>query len=357
VLLLALVVLALALAVQGSPWQTDIRRLSTVPQHEFDKDSLIRDQLGAPDVARLLYLVANDQEAVLQRLEAARPDLERLVERGLIDGFDDVSLWLPSAATQRERQRSLPDRQTLANALSAANAQLPFRLARLEAFLDDVEASRGLAPLRAGDLAGSPVGVRVSMLLQPLDGRWLGLVPLSGVNGDAAVASLEDLADRHDLAYLDLREGTAELLSGFFTDALDRMLVVAALIVLTLALALRDPVRVSRILMPIAIALTVTFLLVLRLHGAASLFHLISLLLVVGLAIDYGLFLSRPVSDAADRRRTLLSVSVGAVSSCAMFAMLALSDIPALRAIGSTVAVGTLCAFSASLLLARPREE
>jgi predicted exporter len=85
-----------------------------------------------------------------------------------------------------------------------------------------------------------------------------------------------------------------------------------------------------------------------------NLFHLVSLLLVAGLAIDYGLFLSRPAADAADRRRTLFSVSVGAASSFAMFAMLAISAIPALTAIGLTVAVGILSAYASALLLARP---
>jgi predicted exporter len=90
-------------------------------------------------------------------------------------------------------------------------------------------------------------------------------------------------------------------------------------------------------------------------HGAVNLFHLVSLLLVAGLAIDYGLFLSRPAADAAGRDRTLFSVSVGAASSFAMFSMLAVSEIPALKAIGFTVAVGIGLAYASAVLLARKR--
>jgi predicted exporter len=88
-------------------------------------------------------------------------------------------------------------------------------------------------------------------------------------------------------------------------------------------------------------------------QGSVNLFHLVSLLLVAGLAVDYSLFLNRPATDEADRVRTLLSVSVGAGSTFAMFGFLALSAIPALQAIGLTVTLGILCAYVLSLLLAR----
>jgi len=351
-LLSSLAAVGLLLLLHGDPWETDIRRLSVVPQAELDKDRLIREQLGAPDVARLLYVLADQEADVLGRLNAALPDLQRLQAGGLIDGFDNIARWLPSPDTQRLRQAMLPDRAELAAALERANADLPFRIDQLAPFLDDVERSRSLPPLRAEDLADSPFAARVSMLLQPLDGGWLGLVPLSGVAGDSAVSALQALAARHGLTYLDLRDGTAGLLSGFFAETFDKLLVTAAIIAVTLAFALRSLQRLQQVLVPIAIAVTITFGLVLLLHGAVNLFHLVSLLLVAGLAIDYSLFLSRPAVDRADQQRTVFSVSVGALSSFAMFAMLALSQVPALEAVGSTVAIGIACAYTSSLLLA-----
>ncbi|MGB5831968.1 MAG: MMPL family transporter [Thiohalocapsa sp.] len=356
-LLGSLAALGLTLLVHGNPLDTDIRRLSVVPESEIDKDRIIRAQLGAPDVARLLYVIADDEAKVLERLEAAAPDLKSLEDRNLIGGFDSAARWLPSPRTQGVRRDALPGPEALSAALTAGNAELPFRLQRLQPFLDDVERSRSLAALRATDLAGSLVGTRTAMLLSPLDGRWLGLVPLSGVDEVAAGVALEALAARHGMTYLDLSQGTAELLSRFFATTSDKLLIAAAVIVLTLALALRSAARLARVLLPIGLALVLSFALVILLHGAANLFHLVSLLLVAGLAVDYSLFLSRPVARAADSWRTLFSVSVGAGSSFAMFAMLALSTIPALKAIGFTVAVGILCAYASSLLLARTAHE
>ncbi|CRI65559.1 conserved membrane hypothetical protein [Thiocapsa sp. KS1] len=351
-LLLGLAGLGLVLSLGGNPWETDIRRLSTVPQIEIEKDSLIRAQLGAPDVSRLLYSVADDEATVLARLEAVLPDLEGLQAQGLIGGFDNVARWLPSPQIQAARRAALPDPAELTARLAAANAELPFRLERLAPFIADVEASRDLKPLTVADLADGLIGTRVSMLLQPLGEAWLGLIPLSGVAG-AAVGPLEASAERLGIRYLDLREGTADLLAGFFAETLDKFLVAALVIALALALALRSLARIGLVLLPIVVALVWTFTLLILIQGAVNLFHLVSLLLVAGLAVDYSLFLNRPAADEADRLRTLLSVSVGAGSTFAMFGFLALSAIPALQAIGLTVTLGILCAYVLSLLLAR----
>jgi predicted exporter len=352
-LLASLTGLGLVLLTQGSPWETDLRRLSTVPATEIEKDSAIRAQLGASDVARLLYAVADDEAGVLERLEAALPDLRQLEARGLLAGSDNLARWLPSPGAQQARQAALPERASLAATLAVANAGLPFRLERLAPFLDDVERARHLAPLRTADLANGPISTRAAMLLQPFDGGWLGLVPLAGVNGEAAVTALQALATRHRLQYLDLRQGTAGLLTGFFNTTLEKLPIAALAIVLALALALRDRSRLGRVLLPISIAVALTFMLLVLIHGKVNLFHLVSLILVAGLNIDYSLFLDRPSSDAAERLRTLFSVTVAAVPTFTAFGMLALSAIPALHSIGLTVAIGSFLAYALSLLLAR----
>lgn len=352
-LLASLTALGLVLLLRGSPWETDLRRLSTVPAAEIEKDRSIRAQLGATDVARLLYVVADDEAGVLERLEAALPDLRQLEREGLIVGSDNLARWLPSPGTQKARLAALPERAELTAALAVANAGLPFRPERLAPFLDAVELTRSLAPLRVADLAGGLIGTRAAMLLQPFDGGWLGLVPLAGVNGEAAVAALQALAARHQIQYLDLREGTARLLTGFFDTTLHKLPIAALAIVLVLAL--RGWSRLGRVLLPISIAVTLTFILVLLIHGKLNLFHLVSLILVAGLNIDYSLFLERPADDAAERLRTLFSVSVAAGPTVAAFGMLALSAIPALQSIGLTVAIGSFFAYVLSLLLARAK--
>jgi predicted exporter len=86
--------------------------------------------------------------------------------------------------------------------------------------------------------------------------------------------------------------------------------------------------------------------------GGLSLFHIVSLLLVVGICIDYSLFFTHAGRDEALPRRTLHAVLVCAGSTIAVFAMLALSPIPVLQAIGLTVAIGVAASFMLALGLA-----
>jgi len=105
--------------------------------------------------------------------------------------------------------------------------------------------------------------------------------------------------------------------------------------------------------------MAITTLVVLAtLQGAGvslTLFHLISLILVAGLGLDYALFFERAASDPAEQRRTLHAVLVCSLSTLLVFALLATSTLPVLRAIGLPVAIGVVSNFVLALLLTTAR--
>jgi predicted exporter len=100
-----------------------------------------------------------------------------------------------------------------------------------------------------------------------------------------------------------------------------------------------------------------TLLLVGGLHAAGvplSLFHLVALVLAAGLGLDYALFFEHAADDPGEQRRTLHALLVCATSTLLVFALLATSSLPVLRAIGITVAAGVVLNFVLALLLTRP---
>ncbi len=108
----------------------------------------------------------------------------------------------------------------------------------------------------------------------------------------------------------------------------------------SLFLGLRSARRVLRVMTPVALAILLTAA-ILSLSGVAfSLFHLLAMLLVAGVGLDYALFFERYMTGVGDRQRTLRANSLCAVTSVAVFSILAFSDIPVLYGIGVTVAVG-----------------
>ncbi|MEZ5465828.1 MAG: MMPL family transporter [Lysobacteraceae bacterium] len=337
-------------------WQDDLASLTPVPKHLLDRDRELRSELAAPDVRWLLVQQGDDIDDVLTGSERLLPGLDRLVGEGVIDGYDLAARYTPSAAVQRARQQALPDAEALRASLQDAQAGLPFKGDAFDGFLDAVERARSLPPLAPSDLADTPLALRTEGLLHApngIDDPALALVTLSGVHDPNALAAFA--AKHDDLSLMDLK-GTAESLASTWRGRVLAMMGIAALLLAAgITLALRSPRRAARVLLPVALG---TALIVALLHAAGvafNLFHLVSMVLAAGLGMDYALFFERVESDAADQRRTLHSLMVCATSTLLVFALLGSSEIPVLRAIGSTVALGVVLHFLlAALLAARP---
>jgi predicted exporter len=232
---------------------------------------------------------------------------------------------------------------------------LPFRPEARTAFLDDVAAERGMAPVGPADLAASPaLAARLDPLLFRREGRWYGLAALTDVTDPAAVrdavAGLGDPA----LAYVDLKAETEALVAGYTREAATAMALGGALLLAALAAALRRPAAVLRIAAPIASAVPVALALLGLLGVRLTLFHLAALLLMVGVSIDYALFLNRPPADADEDSRTLGSVLNCNATTLLTFGLLAFCRNPVLQGIGVTVASGVLAALIFAIGLSRP---
>lgn len=348
--LLALAAFALAAFAPAPFWQNDLSRLTPVPAAALEQDGRLRDELGAPDVRYLIALEGADAEAVLQASERLQPALRELRTAGALDGFDLAANYLPSAATQRARQARLPPTPALQAALDQAVAASAFRSDAFAGFIEDAARAKEAAPLTARDLAGTPLAASVEGLLLEREGRATALVSLSGLKDHAAVARV---AQAHGAQLLDLKQASESLVAAYRVRVLWALALAAVLLTATVWVALRVPRRVLRVLAPMALT-TLLVLALLRGFGVElNLFHLVALILAAGLGLDYALFFDHAGDDRADQLRTLHAVLVCSASTLLVFALLAVSTIPVLRAIGATVALGVLFNFVLALLIVR----
>ena len=352
----ALGALLLAVLIVRAPplWEDDIAALSPVPRALLRLDQELRAALGAPEVGRLIVIAAPDAETALRHGERIAAWLDARQTEGALDGHDGPMRYLPSQQTQRQRQARLPAPEALEANLATATMELPFKPGLFQPFLDAVAAARAAAPLRPEDLRGTLLGTRIDTLLFAGERGWTALLPLSGVrDARALIAGLPQAADSQAY-YLDLRAETSRLVAEFRNTALVRFGWGAALIVALVWVGLRSWRQVAAALLPVLLALIVVVAVLLALGERLSLFHLVSLLLVLGIGVDYGLFFSRPGADPAARRRTLHALLVCCGSALTVFALLSTSALPALHAIGLTVSLGVVASFIAALALARP---
>jgi predicted exporter len=350
-LVVALVALAIAAFAPGPFWQNDLSKLTPVPTDALARDAHLRSELGAPDVRYVIAVQGRDVESVLQRTErvAARLDRAR-AQGGVLDGFDHPARYLPSQRTQRLRQARLPDAATLRSTLDAAVAETPLRADVFEPFLADVATARSATPLAPRDLAGTPLQVRVDSLLLQRPDHATALISLAGLLAPDAVARI---AAAEGAQLLDLKQASESLVVAYRERVLWALGLAALLLAATVWIALRKPSRVWRVLAPMALS-TALILAALRAAGVElTLFHLVALILAAGLGLDYALFFEHAGDDREEQLRTLHALIVCSLMTLLVFALLAWSSIPVLRAIGTTVALGVVSNFVLGLLIAR----
>lgn len=346
----ALVALGVIAFAPGPFWENDLSKLTPVPADALARDARLRSELGAPDVRYVLTLEARDVESALQAAERLQPALQRLLDDGVIDGYDLASRYLPSAATQRARQAKLPDGATLQAMLDRAVAASPFQPDVFAAFVEDVAAAKRAVPLTRADLDGTPLAASVDGLLLAHADRATALASLSGLTDPAAVARV---AQAHGAQLLDLKQASESLVAAYRNRVLAALALAAVLLAATVWLALRSTRRAVRVLLPMALT-TLIVLALLRAFGIElNLFHLVALILAAGLGLDYALFFEHAGDDRAEQLRALHAIIVCSLMTLLVFSLLALSSIPVLRAIGSTVALGVVCNFVLGLLIAR----
>ncbi len=323
-------------------WEDGLSALSPVPEAMRRDDAQLRRWSGAANAGHLLLLPGADTETVLRHCEALRPALAKQVEQGAIGGYEAPCDLLPSGELQARRQAALPDETELRQRLDSALQGLPFKSRYFEPFIRDVAASRQLLPLGVDEMADTLLGPALAGLLQHDRGQAAGIVRLAGVVDTAALQAWA--AGQPSVSYLPLRPLTESLMHAFRSEMLAwlGLGLVAILVLLRLGLGSLD--AALRTLLPVVAAMVLTVAALQVMGISLSLFHLVALLLVAGIGMDYALFFRR-AAIAGDDARTGHALAVCALSTSAVFGILAYSAVPVLHAIGVCVALGVASSY------------
>jgi predicted exporter len=352
-----LLLLACAVLVQHRAhlWNDTIASLSPVSQADLALDASLRADMGAPDVRYLVVASGASQEAVLRSAEQVATLLQTQVDQGELAGFESPSRYLPSSATQRARQASLPTAAELETRLAQAVQGLPVSAQRLAPFLADVASARSQPLLQASDLQKTSIAMAVDALLIRQDHHWSALLPLTApaggsINAERMRAAL-GASGLPDVLFVDMKLESDHLYAGYLNEIIVLSLGGLLAIVGLLLWVFRSFARVLRIIAPlVAAVLTVTAGLAV-LGQQLIILHLVGLLLVVAVGSNYALFFDRV--DGPIAPRTLASMLFANLTTVAGFGLLSFSNVSVLQAMGVTVAPGVILALIYAAIFAR----
>jgi predicted exporter len=355
-----LLVAACAVLVQHRDdlWSHNISSLSPVSAADVALDTRLRADSGAPDVRYLVVVSGPGREAVLESAERVAAVLQTQVDQGALAAFETPSRYLPSAATQRARQSSLPEAQVLAARLAQAVQGLPVRAGVFAPFIADVGAARTRPLLQPRDLEHTSMAMAVQALLIEQRDGWNALLPLNAPKGreiDAArIRAALAATGLPQVLVVDMKAESDRLYSGYLREASVLSLGGLVSIVALLLAVIRSTARVLRIVAPLVAAVVTVTAGLAALGHPLTILHLVGLLLVVAVGSNYALFFDRPAGGAPVAPRTLASMLFANLTTVAGFGLLAFSDVSILQALGTTVAPGVVLALAYSAIFAKP---
>jgi predicted exporter len=349
-ILLPFVATAVLVLRWDSVWETDLRALSPIPRDMVALDRDLRSDLGAPDIRYLVAVRGKSAEEVLSRQEDLRPMLMTLRDGEAIAAWRMAADLLPSAAEQRRRQARLPASDDLRRRLAEAVAGTAFRSDVFEPFLADVERMRVAAPVTFDAMAAGEAGDLIGPWLGSRAGAFTGVIMLSGIDDPGTVAAAIAQAAIAGAEFVDLKQEADRLVQSFLESSILWLLVSLVAVQIILYGGLRRVREVARVMGPVLISLTATLGLLAALDIPISVFHILSLILVAGLGMDYGLFFSRHGGEGTVTFRATILCNL---TTASVFFVMAFSSIPVLHGIGLTVAVGSFLALVANAAFAR----
>ncbi|MCU7844754.1 MAG: MMPL family transporter [Candidatus Thiodiazotropha sp. (ex Monitilora ramsayi)] len=333
-------------------WNDDITVLSPLPPSLIAQDRSLRQQLEADETNQMILLRGREIEQLLQQCESLRPIINNAVDERLLNGATMLCDYLPSQQTQRIIQSHLPETEHLNEQVQLSLKNLPFHQHAFTPFIEDIASSRLLVPMTYDMTAGTQLRDLLTPYIRKTADGWAGLVPLQHVvDGDALSQRLLHLEP--DVKFVNLSRETSELIGNFRQITLQYVLFGVCLMLVVLWMGLKSLRRAISILLPIALAIVLTASLLKLTGEAMNLFHLISLMLVLGISLDYSLFFSRKPLDLNERKGTLHALGVCALSTVTVFSILATSSIPVLHSIGMTVSIGVTSSFLLTYALSK----
>jgi predicted exporter len=313
----------------------DVRALYDSAPELSREDDQVRRLLNVPSAGQFFLVRGASAEQVLQREEALVRSLEAERAAGRLEGWQAISDSLPSLERQRDNRE-----------LVRRVAYDPGGLAeRVFTVLEDHEALvRARAEFTAQERTLPLSDWLASPLSAPQRHLWLGTPqqPASVVLLRDSDAPLRLEALKHATAELpgvllvDPLWGIAQVL-GKFRRILSWFLPFGYLGV-AVCLSRFYGRQAWRVACPAAIASLWAVGLPALWGQAVTLFDLLALVLVLGIGIDYGIFMNE--RRGAGFSVAFLSVTLGAASTLLSFGLLATSGTPALADFGLTLLIG-----------------
>lgn len=330
---LAILIVLSAFSLMRTAALDDIRLLQTSSSALLEQERKVQQAIAGSSSAQFLLVSGDSVEQVLQTEELIASALDELVVEKVFEDYQMLSQALPSENRQAENSeliRRLYEQQlksfyTVLNIDEGVEhqaqeqfEQISDRVLVLDAWVQQQGSERWKDLLISDQFGASATVIR-----------------FSGKLTESAGHKLRGIASRYNgVIYVDQVKNISSLMRDYRQQIVTWVLLAYGCVFLVLLARYRQ--QVWRVITPPLLASVFTLACLVQLEGGINLFHLMALILVLGIGVDMGIFLFE--TDGA--AHTWLAVSLSCYTSLLAFGLLSLSDTPVLHHFGLTVLIG-----------------
>jgi predicted exporter len=316
----------------------------------------VRARVSRMDEGRFVIALARDEESALRINDQIATRLDAAQKAGVLEASASVHAFLWSEDLQRRNRAAVAASKNLGARTLEALRHEGFKPEAFAAFARAVDAPPDVPPLRAADLLASPLGALVRPFFVKLGGETGVLTFVRGVKDPARLAAA--VADLPGAQVFDQATFLDQVYARFRVQTLQAIAIGLVLIFFVHLVRYRRWRPALGALLPALFAVLATLGILGALGVRVTLIHVLSLLIIISVGIDYGVFLVECV-ESGGLGPTSMSLVASFSTALFSFGLLALSGTPALRAIGLTTAIGITASllFSPLALALIPRGE
>lgn len=310
----------------------DIRQLQAMPEALKAQEKRIKTVTGAGDNQQLLLVKADNEEALLQRLEALSEQFATWQENGVLLNYQSISQYVPSVKKQQQNY------QLIASLYDLEKINLQQTLN----FSDEIKRETVFTPLLIDDYLASVVSDSLGFLwLDKIEGQSAAIVMLNQVYDMEAVKRY--IEANEDLKQLDKADEISSIFAAYRIYISELLAFAYLLIGLLLCWRYRFKLAL-KVLIPPMIAACVGLAVTSAVGIPVTIFNLLALILILGIGIDYTLFFAE-LKENNKAKNTLLAITLSAITTVLSFGLLALSETQAIHGFGITVLSGIVAAW------------
>lgn len=332
-------VIVAGIAVIASAPAGSIRTLFEPPEQVDAVIAKFAEMLPLPSGQHVLTVEAENLDELLDRQAALRTTLDAAIRQGLLGRYGMTGQFV--TASKARTLADLPSPAAFSRRAEAALRNNGMVAGFAEAQTDSYRAALAAPGISPDELAAFPETKIIAANLERTAVGWRERIQLFDVKAPSGLATAIRAADVAGVEIFDIRARIETALAEL-RKRVAKWLGVGALVAFAaLTIGLADWRRAWGIARTTAAATVLTAAILVLSGGTLGVFQIVALTLIVGIGIDYGLFLSGRGNNPVDREY-YRSVALCAGSTLIAFAVMGFASVRILQEVGLTVSLGVL---------------